>query len=83
MGAYFAQGGDATQGDRVYYSFTVLTTTGFGDLTADTPVGHALAVSRCCRSALLGHGHRRLVGTSPAARAPEWSGGGVSRAVTT
>ena len=43
-GAYFAQGGDATQGDRVYYSFTVLTTTGFGDLTAATPVGHALAV---------------------------------------
>jgi hypothetical protein len=43
-GAYFAQGGDANQGDRVYYSFTVLTTTGFGDFTADTPVGHALAV---------------------------------------
>ena len=42
--AYFAQGGDGSQGDRVYYSFTVLTTTGFGDLTADTPVGHALAV---------------------------------------
>ena len=42
--AFFAQGGDATQGDRVYYSFTVLTTTGFGDLTAVTPVGHALAV---------------------------------------
>ena len=42
--AFFAQGGDATQGDRVYYSFTVLTTTGFGDFTAATPVGHALAV---------------------------------------
>ena len=42
--AYFAQGGDASQGERVYYSFTVLTTTGFGDLTAVTPVGHALAV---------------------------------------
>jgi hypothetical protein len=42
--AYFAQGGDGTQGDRVYYSFTVLTTTGFGDLTAATAVGHALAV---------------------------------------
>jgi hypothetical protein len=42
--AFFAQGGDASQGDRVYYSFTVLTTTGFGDLTAVTPVGHALAV---------------------------------------
>lgn len=42
--AFFAQGGDASQGERVYYSFTVLTTTGFGDLTAVTPVGHALAV---------------------------------------
>jgi len=42
--AFFAQGGDGSQGDRVYYSFTVLTTTGFGDLTAVTPVGHAMAV---------------------------------------
>jgi hypothetical protein len=42
--AYFAGGVDASQGDRVYYSFTVLTTTGFGDLTSATPVGHALAV---------------------------------------
>ena len=41
---YFASGTDATLGDRVYYSFTVLTTTGFGDLTSATPVGHALAV---------------------------------------
>jgi hypothetical protein len=41
---YFAGGTDGTQGDRVYYSFTVLTTTGFGDYTAATPVGHALAV---------------------------------------
>ena len=31
-------------GDRVYFSFTVLTTTGFGDFTAATPLGHALAV---------------------------------------
>jgi hypothetical protein len=43
-GAYFAHGGDATQGERVYYSFSVLTTTGFGDLTAATPLGHALSV---------------------------------------
>jgi hypothetical protein len=42
--AYFAQGGDASLGERVYYSFTVLTTTGFGDFTAATPIGHALAV---------------------------------------
>jgi hypothetical protein len=41
---YFTGGTDGTQGDRVYYSFTVLTTTGFGDFTAATPVGHALAV---------------------------------------
>ena len=27
-----------------YFSFTVLTTTGFGDLTAASPLGHALAV---------------------------------------
>ena len=32
---YFAQG-DVSNGDRVYYSFTVLTTTGFGDYTAAT-----------------------------------------------
>jgi hypothetical protein len=42
--AFFAQGGDGTQGERVYYSFAVLTTTGFGDFTAATPVGHAIAV---------------------------------------
>ena len=41
---YFAQGGDGSQTDRVYFSFTVLTTTGFGDLTAAQPVGRALAV---------------------------------------
>jgi len=43
-GSYFAQNTDATQSDRVYFSFTVLTTTGFGDLTARTRPGHALAV---------------------------------------
>ena len=41
---YFAQHTSGTQGDRVYYSFTVLTTTGFGDFSAATPAGHALAV---------------------------------------
>jgi hypothetical protein len=41
---YFAGGAAATQSARVYYSFTVLTTTGFGDLTAATSVGHAMAV---------------------------------------
>jgi Ion channel len=41
---YFAQGSHIHDGDIVYYSFTVLTTTGFGDYTAAKPVGHALAV---------------------------------------
>jgi hypothetical protein len=41
---FFAQPGPVTNGDEVYYSYTVLTTTGFGDYTARTPVGHALAV---------------------------------------
>jgi hypothetical protein len=43
-GAYFAQGTDGSSGDRAYFSFTVLTTTGFGDFTAATSLGHALAV---------------------------------------
>jgi hypothetical protein len=42
--AYFESGVQPTQGNRVYFSFTVLTTTGFGDLTAATPTGQALAV---------------------------------------
>jgi hypothetical protein len=41
---YFVQNVADTQGDKVYYSFTVLTTTGFGDYTPATPVGHSLAV---------------------------------------
>ena len=41
---YFAQGGDGTQADRVYYSFSVMTTTGFGDFTAAQPSGRAVAV---------------------------------------
>jgi hypothetical protein len=41
---YFTNGTDATTSARVYFSFTVLTTTGFGDLTAAEPVGRALAV---------------------------------------
>jgi Ion channel len=41
---YFAQHTNGTEGDRVYFSFTVLTTTGFGDFSAGTPAGHALAV---------------------------------------
>lgn len=41
---YFVNGAEANLSNRVYFSFTVLTTTGFGDLTAATPAGHALAV---------------------------------------
>ena len=41
---YFTQGKQVSNGERVYYSFTVLTTTGFGDFTAAQPFGHALAV---------------------------------------
>jgi hypothetical protein len=41
---YFAQHTNGTDGDRVYFSFTVLTTTGFGDFSAANPVGHALSV---------------------------------------
>ena len=42
-GHFFKQG-NVTTGEQVYYSFTVMTTTGFGDYTAATPIGHALAV---------------------------------------
>jgi ion channel len=43
--AYFAQGTDGTESTRLYFSFTVLTTTGFGDLSAATSVGRALSVA--------------------------------------
>jgi Ion channel len=41
-GPYFAQGTDGAGGTRVYFSFTTLTTTGFGDYTAGTALGQAL-----------------------------------------
>ena len=41
---YFVQHSTVTEGDKVYFSFTALTTTGFGDFTPATSVGHALAV---------------------------------------
>ncbi len=41
---YFAQHTDGTESQRVYFSFTVLTTTGFGDFSAATSTGRALAV---------------------------------------
>ena len=41
---FFAQGGDIVQSRRTYFSFTVLTTTGFGDLTPAAGIGRLLAV---------------------------------------
>ena len=43
-GNYYAQGTNGTESEHVYYSFTVLTTTGFGDFTAAHGAGRALAV---------------------------------------
>jgi hypothetical protein len=43
-GAYFAQGADGSEGQQVYFSFTALTTTGFGDLSPATSGGRALTV---------------------------------------
>jgi hypothetical protein len=41
---FFVEGSHVGTSDRVYYSFTVLTTTGFGDFTAAHGAGRALAV---------------------------------------
>jgi hypothetical protein len=41
---YFAQGTSGNEAVWAYYSFTVLTTTGFGDYTPARSVGHAVAV---------------------------------------
>lgn len=43
-GPYFAQGTDGSESQRVYFSFTSMTTTGFGDLTPATRGGRAVAV---------------------------------------
>lgn len=43
-GPFFAQGTDGSSGERIYYSFTSLTTTGFGDLTPGGDVGRSLSV---------------------------------------
>lgn len=43
-GAYFAQGTDGTESQRVYFSFTSMTTTGFGDFTPAQRGGRAVAV---------------------------------------
>lgn len=41
---FFAGGADATPAQCSYFSFSTLTTVGFGDLTARTDFGHTLAV---------------------------------------
>lgn len=43
-GDFFAEGTNGSTSQHVYYSFTVLTTTGFGDLTAANRIGRALAM---------------------------------------
>lgn len=47
---FFAQGTDGTAADRLYFSYTTLTTVGFGDFTAATGLGRSLTISE----ALLG-----------------------------
>jgi hypothetical protein len=42
---FFAGGQPATVASCLYYSFTTLTTVGYGDFTARTNVGHTLSVS--------------------------------------
>jgi Ion channel len=41
---FFGEGHEATVAHCVYFSFTTLTTAGFGDLTARTDLGHTLTV---------------------------------------
>ncbi len=41
---YFAQNTNGTLSERVYFSFTTLTTTGYGDLSPGLPVGRSVAV---------------------------------------
>ena len=43
-GPFFAQGTDGTRPLRLYFSFTTLATLGYGDYTAASNIGHALAV---------------------------------------
>jgi hypothetical protein len=43
-GVFFANGVVATNARCLYFSFTTLTTVGYGDLTASTNLGHTLSV---------------------------------------
>jgi hypothetical protein len=42
--SFFAEVADPSRADFLYYSFTTLTTTGFGDFTAATELGRTLSV---------------------------------------
>jgi Ion channel len=42
---FFAEGQQANVAHCLYYSFTTMTTVGYGDLTARTSLGHTLSVS--------------------------------------
>jgi hypothetical protein len=44
-GHFFANGDKATGARCLYFSFTTLTTVGYGDVTAETNLGHTLSVS--------------------------------------
>jgi len=44
-GTFFAQGVKATVPRTMYFSFTTLTTVGYGDLTASSNLGHTLSMS--------------------------------------
>lgn len=41
---FFAEGTPATVANCLYYSFTTLTTVGYGDLVARSDVGHTLSI---------------------------------------
>jgi hypothetical protein len=41
---FFSRGEEATVSHCLYFSFTTLTTTGYGDFVADTDLGHTLSV---------------------------------------
>ena len=43
-GPFFSTGEPASVSECQYFSFTTLTTVGFGDLTARTDLGHTLSV---------------------------------------
>jgi Ion channel len=49
-GGFFATGAPENQADFLYFSFSTLTTTGYGDLTAATGLGRSLSITE----ALLG-----------------------------